>query len=444
MNSLDDIWNSILDILGRDLTPVAISTWFADCSPVEIKDNKFIIYTESDFKRTILRDRFVSGIAAALYEIFACQFEVEVLSGDELAPYADEHIKQAEDQSENAGWRKNMTSYTFDKFIVGSSNKFAHAAAIAVSENPGTAYNPLFIYGSSGLGKTHLLLSIGQAISTRIRDVKIAYVKGDDFTNSMVKSLRENTQEQFRNKYRYVDLFLVDDIQFISGKVSIQEEFFHTFNTLFEAGKQIVITSDRPPIEMTTLEDRLRTRFEGGLMADVQPPDAATRVAIINKKASQLGLVLSTEVTDFIAENITSNIRQIEGVVKRLTAYSSLEGDNISVASVKRAIKDVIRMGTYIPTPEIIIEETARYYSFTTEELKGQSRSKNLAMARQISMYLCRTLTNTSLKDVGLEFGDRNHSTVLSSVKKVEALVKTNPEVVATVRDITSNINSRN
>ena len=447
MNSLEDIWNSVLEILGRDLTSIAITTWFSDCTPVEIKDNRLIIHTSSGFKREIIQNRFAEEIKASLSEIFSCEFDLEILAGDELSAYeiSDEpEDAQGDDQSDNAGWRHEMASYTFDKFIVGSSNKFAHAAAIAVSENPGDSYNPLFIYGNSGLGKTHLLLSIGQAISSRDKNARIAYVKGDDFTNSMVKSIKENTQEEFRNKYRNVDLFLVDDIQFISGKIAIQEEFFHTFNTLFEAGHQIVITSDRPPIEMHKLEDRLRTRFEGGLMADVQPPDATTRTAIINKKAAQLGLVLSGEVTEFIAEHITSNIRQIEGVVKRLTAYASLEGDNISVASVKRAIKDVIRMGTYIPTPEIIIEETARYYSFTTDDLKGQRRSKNLAMARQISMYLCRTLTNISLKDIGQEFEDRNHSTVLSSVKKVETLVKTDPDVVATIRDITSNINSRN
>lgn len=447
MNSLDDIWKSVLDILSRDLTSIAIATWFSDCKPVEIRDNLFVVHTPSAFKREIISQRFSSTITAALSDIFACEFGLEILAEDELETYQkpEDIIMIPEDETpEESSWRVDMASYTFDRFIVGGSNKFAHAAAIAVAENPGKSYNPLFIYGNSGLGKTHLLLAIGQHIGSRNPDTKIAYVKGDDFTNNMVRSLKENTQEEFRNKYRNVDLFLVDDIQFIAGKIAIQEEFFHTFNTLYEAGHQIVITSDRPPIEMHKLEDRLRTRFEGGLMADVQPPDNATRIAIINKKSTALGMVLSKEVTEFIADNITANIRQIEGVVKRLTAYAALEGDNISIASVKRAIKDVIRVGTYIPTPDIIIEETARYYSFTGDDLRGQRRSKNLAMARQVSMYLMRSLTNLSLKDIGEQYEDRNHSTVLSSIRKVEEFLKTDPDIAATIRDITSNINSRN
>jgi chromosomal replication initiator protein len=240
-----------------------------------------------------------------------------------------------------------------------------------------------------------------------------------------------------------VDLFLVDDIQFIAGKQQTQEEFFHTFNNIYEAGNQIVITSDRPPLDMVKLDDRLRTRFEGGLMADVQPPDMETRMAIIRNKAAQLGMLLPPDVVEYIAENITANIRQIEGVVKRLTAYREILDDAITINSVKRAIKDVIRIGTYIPTPEVIIEETARYYSLTPDDLRGQRRSKNTAMARQVSMYLMRSLTNLSLKDIGEQYEDRNHSTVLSSIRKVEDLLKTDPEMNGTVRDITSNVNAR-
>jgi chromosomal replication initiator protein len=260
----------------------------------------------------------------------------------------------------------------------------------------------------------------------------------------MVQSIQAGTGEEFRQKYRNVDLFLVDDIQFIAGKQQTQEEFFHTFNSLYEAGHQIVITSDRPPMEMVRLEDRLRTRFEGGLMADVQPPDLETRMAIIRNKATQLGMVLPDEVVTFIAETITANIRQIEGVVKRLTAYREILDDTISINSVKRAIKDVIRIGSYIPTPDIIIEETARYYSLEPEDLRGQRRSKNMATARQVSMYLMRNLTNLSLKDIGAEYEDRNHATVLTSIRKIEDLLKTDPEMPGTIRDITSNINSRN
>ena len=256
----------------------------------------------------------------------------------------------------------------------------------------------------------------------------------------MIKAIRENTTEDFRTRYRKVDLLLVDDIQFISGKQSTQEEFFHTFNSIYEAGHQIVITSDRPPLEMSLLDDRLRTRFEGGLMADIQPPDLETRMAITRNKAAQLGLLLSDEAVSFIAENITTNIRQLEGVIKRLTAYKEILNDVITIDSVKRAIQDMIRTGENIPKPENIIRETAKYYSLRAEDLRGQSRSKNTTMARQISMYLMRQLTNLSLTAIGEEYEGRNHATVLSSIRKVEELVTKDAKTAGIVRDITSNI----
>ncbi len=434
MNSLNDIWDKIIEILSHQLTATAINTWFSDCTPVDIEDSRLVLHTTSDFKRDIINSRFGDTIKAALSDLFSCDFDLLILSGDEISDFA---IKKKVDSS-----LPEMAGYTFDRFIVGNSNKFAHAAAIAVAENPGKTYNPLFIYGNSGLGKTHLLLAIGQQIHERSPEKSIAYIKGDEFTNQLVKSIKDGTAEEFRQKYRNVDLFLVDDIQFIAGKQQTQNEFFHTFNNIFEAGHQIVITSDRPPLEMSILDDRLRTRFEGGLMADIQPPDLETRMAITRNKAGQLGLLLSDEAVEYIANNITANIRQIEGVIKRLTAYKEILDDVITIDSVKRAIKDVIRIGTYIPTPESIIRETARYYSLKAEDLKGQSRSKNTAMARQVSMYLMRSLTNLSLKDIGAEYEDRNHATVLSSIRKVEDLLKTDPTMAGTVRDITSNINS--
>jgi chromosomal replication initiator protein len=427
-----------MEQLTATLTPTAVNTWFADCEPYEISDNRLVLYTPTDFKRNIIRQRFSEQINSILTDLFSCEFETIVLTEDELEEY------KAEKEAERTTEMPEMEAYTFENFVVGPSNKFAHAAALAVSENPGKAYNPLFIYGNSGLGKTHLLLAIGHSLSKSRPETKIAYIKGDDFTNQMVQSIQAGTGEEFRQKYRNVDLFLVDDIQFIAGKQQTQEEFFHTFNSLYEAGHQIVITSDRPPMEMVRLEDRLRTRFEGGLMADVQPPDLETRMAIIRNKATQLGMVLPDEVVTFIAETITANIRQIEGVVKRLTAYREILDDTISINSVKRAIKDVIRIGSYIPTPDIIIEETARYYSLEPEDLRGQRRSKNMATARQVSMYLMRNLTNLSLKDIGAEYEDRNHATVLTSIRKIEDLLKTDPEMPGTIRDITSNINSRN
>ena len=434
MNSLNDIWDKVIEILSNQLTPTAINTWFSDCTPVDIEDCRLVLHTTTEFKRNIINSRFSESIKAVLSDIFACDFDLLVLAGDEVNDF------ELKKKSENS--LPEMDGYTFDNFIVGSSNKFAHAAAIAVAENPGKAYNPLFIYGNSGLGKTHLLLAIGQEIHSRSPEKSIAYIKGDEFTNQMVKSLRENKAEEFRTKYRNVSLFVVDDIQFIAGKQGTQEEFFHTFNNIYEAGNQIVITSDRPPMEMAQLDDRLRTRFEWGLMADIQPPDLETRMAITRNKAAQLGLILSDDAVEYIATNITSNIRQLEGVIKRLTAYKEILDDVITIDSVKRAIKDVIRIGTYTPTPDIIIRETARYYSLKEEDLRGQNRSKNMTMARQVSMYLMRSLTGLSLKDIGTHYEDRNHATVLSSIRKVEQLLKNDPSMAGTVRDITSNINS--
>ena len=436
MDSLEEIWNQILDIIAKDITPTAYNTWFSDCTAVDLSDCKLVLHTSSDFKRGIIMNRFGDVIRGALYDLFSCDFELDVLAGDEILEYTRSHGKKQSPYPE-------MEGYTFDRFVVGPSNKFAHAASIAVANNPGKIYNPLFIYGNSGLGKTHLLLAIGEKILRDHPDFKIAYLKGDDFTNELIHSVRTGTSEEFRQKYRNMDLLLMDDIQFIAGKRSTQEEAFHTFNSVYEAGHQIVMTADRPPIEMAQLDDRLRTRIEGGLMADVQPPDIETRTAIILNKAAALGLVLPKEVVDYIAESITSNVRQIEGVVKRLTAYKEILNDTITISSVKRAIKDVTRVGTYIPTPEVIIEETARYYSLSPNDLRGQRRSKNTAMARQVSMYLMRNLTNLSLVDIGNQYEGRNHSTVLASIRKVEDMIRSDTEIAATVRDISSNINSR-
>ena len=433
MNSLNDIWDEVLKQLSQQITPTAINTWFADCTPVTLDNCSLVIHTTSEFKRSIISSRFSEKIKEILTDIFSCDFDLTILAGDEG------YEKKEETDSPIPG----IEWYTFDRFIVGNSNKFAHAAAKAVVANPGDSqYNPLMIYGNSGLGKTHLLLAIGQAIHENDPSKTMAYIKGDDFTNQLVRSIQTQTMDKFRENFRNVDLLLVDDIQFIAGKQQTQEEFFHTFNNIYEAGHQIVITSDRPPIEMSLLDDRLRTRFEGGLMADIQPPDLETRMAITKNKAAQFGMVLSDDAVLYIAENITANVRQLEGVVKRLTAYKEILNDVITPESVKRAIADVIRTGTYIPKPEIIIRETARYFGLDEKDIRGQNRAKNTATARQISMYLMRSLTNLSLKDIGAEYEDRNHSTVLTSIRKIEDLLTADPEMASTIRDITSNINS--
>ena len=435
MNSLDDIWQRVLDRLGESLPSTALTTWFADCRPIELGDRHFILQTSTEFKRSIIRQRFESTIRKTLSDLFGCDMELVLLVGDEVADYKERHTTN--DALPEA------LAYTFDRFIVGQSNKLAHGAAVAVANNPGKAYNPLFIYGNSGLGKTHLLLAIGQAIRERDPGVKIVYVKGDDFINENVKAIRENTTEEFRQKYRHADLFLVDDVQFLAGLERTQVEFFHTYETLHQAGHQIVLTSDRPPMEHASMDDRLITRFESGLIVDIQPPDIETRMAIIRAKAQGRGLLLSDEVVAYIAEKITENIRQIEGVVNKLTALSQIDGP-VTTATVDRAIENVVRDGVYIPKPDAIIAETGRYYDIDPAEIRGQRRSKTTSMARHVAMYLIRTLTGLSLEDIGREFEGRNHSTVITSIRKIEDLIKTDPAMSATIRDITSNINFQN
>ena len=329
---------------------------------------------------------------------------------------------------------------------MGNSNKFAHAAAQAVA-NDEKIYNPLFIYGESGLGKTHLLYAIRHEIQKKHPDYNIVYVKGDDFTNELIFAIQSGRNIEFREKYRKADFFLMDDIQFIAGKESTQEEFFHTFNALYESNHQIVFTSDRPPNEILKLTDRLKTRFESGLLADIQPPDYETRMAIIRNKATQLGLILPPDVMEYIAENITLNVRQIEGSVKKIKAYREMMTDTannpLTVAAVSKIIKDMFKEKTeYIPTPDDIIEETGRYYNLSSADLKGPRRTKNVSMARQISMYLVRVITNLPLKDVGDIF-NRDHTTVMFAIEKVEGELKKSPALAQTVKDITSNINSR-
>ena len=438
MNSVNDIWQEVMNILSKELTPTAIQTWFSDCKPVEWDDNRLILCARNEFTQGILLNRFGGIIRSALNELFSCDCDLTILAGEEeMEGYLEEKSSRQDDRL------PEMAGYTFDRFIVGNSNKFAYAAAKAVANHPGgQEYNPLFIYGNSGLGKTHLLYAIGHSIYEEDHSKKIAYIKGDDFTNRLVSSLQARKMKEFREEFRNVDLLLVDDIQFIAGKESTQEEFFHTFNSIYEAGHQIVITSDRPPLEMSLLDDRLRTRFEGGVMADVQPPDLETRMVIIRNKASQLGLILSDDAVQYIANNITANIRQLEGVIKKLTAYKEILNEVITTDSVKRAIEDVIRTGTDIPTPGKIIRETARYYSLKEEEIKGLSRAKGPTEARQIAMYLMRSLTNLSLKEIGEQFENRNHATVLSSIRKIEDMIKTDQNMTARIRDISSNINS--
>ena len=429
MNSINDLWSTVLDMISSKYTSTSIATWFSDCKPVAIKESTFIIYTPTDFKRKIITNRFGTALEEVLTDLFSSPFTVQILCGDETI----ESTSSFDDVLPEMEGYTSPTLRLMVACLIPSSS--------ASSSIPGQTYNPLFIYGNSGLGKTHLLLAIGHDLLNKNPNMNVAYIKGDDFTKELIQAISRSTTNDFHEKYRNVELLLVDDIQFIAGKTATQEEFFHTFNTIYESGHQIVITSDRPPMEMTTLDDRLRTRFEGGLMADIQPPDLETRMAIIRNKASQLGLLLSDDVVLYIAENITSNIRQIEGVIKRLTAYKEILDDTITIDSIKRAISDVIRVGTFIPSPDSIINATANYFNMTAADLTGVNRTKGVTEARQISMYLIRTLTNLSLPDIGKIF-NRNHSTVLVSIRKIESQMEKNPELAAVIRDITSNINS--
>ena len=436
MNSLKDVWDSVLTRLGGELSEVTIRTWFDEVDVVTLEDSAFVLHCSNTFKKSTIEARFLPHIKAALRDLFSTDLEVKILDDEQLSAYHGVAPDRPGDLSE-------AKAFTFETYVVGPQNKLAFAAAKAVTEKPGEKYNPLFIYGDSGLGKTHLLYAIANAAQKRWPAARIVYIKGDDFTNELVASIRENRNAEFREKYRQTDILLMDDIQFIAGKIQTQEEFFHTFNTLREAGKQIVLTSDRPPKEITQLEDRLRTRFEWGLMVDVEPPDYETRLAIIRNKAAIKGINLPDTVANMIAENITANVRQIEGVLNKIQAYGELLGI-MDEKTILKALEDVVKNSNeYIPTPESIIEYIAKYFGLEPDVLRGQSRGRDIVNARQIAMYLIRRMTNLSLNDIGKAFGDRDHTTVLHSLDKVEKQMRSDPAFAETVKEITTNINAK-
>lgn len=435
MNSAEDIWSRVLEMLKTDLTSTAIDTWFSDCRAVDISDNKLVLSSSTKFKKDVIESRFLPLIKNALFEIFSGDFDVVILSENE----AERYSKPKNDSDDSI-----YDIFTFERFVVGKSNIIAHAAAKAVAEGHAKEYNPLFIYGNSGLGKTHLLHAIRLKVRERHPEYNIVYVKGDDFTNELISAIQSGKNIEFREKYRNADLFLMDDIQFIAGKIQTQEEFFHTFNTLYEFGRQIVFTSDRSPSEISRLEDRLRSRFESGLIVDIQPPDYETRMAIIRNKATQLGTVIEDNIADYIAQKITANVRQLEGAVKKLKAYQDLMDEKLDMTNVAKILEDFYKDSAEAPTPDLIIEETAKYYNLTADDLKGQSRTRNIVNARQISMYIIRKLTNFPLADIGGIFQGRDHTTVLASIRKIEDSIKDSVEFSKTVKDIISNINSKN
>ena len=437
MKSLSDLWDSILARLSGELSDMTIKTWFDEITVVTMEDSALVLHCSNPFKKNTVEARFLPHIKAALKDIFSTDLEVKILSHEQLAAYHG----VAPDRPGNLF---DSDAFTFETYVVGPQNKLAYAAAKAVAEKPAEGFNPLFIYGESGLGKTHLLYAIAHLMRSRRPESRIVYIKGDDFTNELVSSIRENRNAEFREKYRQADILLVDDIQFIAGKIQTQEEFFHTFNTLYESGKQIVLTSDRPPREMTQLSDRLMSRFESGLMVDVAPPDFETRLAIIHNKAALLGVKLPDEVMDYIAENVTTNVRQLEGTLNKILAYRDLLGDQVDEESVGRAVRDMLkRSNEYVPSPKVIISYICSYYNIDEETLRGQSRSRDVVAARQLAMYLIRRMHATSLDGIGKEFGNRDHSTILHSLDKVEKQMQTDPKFAERVKEITTNISSK-
>ena len=437
MKSLSDLWDSILARLSGELSDMTIKTWFDEITVVTMEDSALVLHCSNPFKKNTVEARFLPHIKAALKDIFSTDLEVKILSDEQLAAYHG----VAPDRPGNLF---DSDAFTFETYVVGPQNKLAYAAAKAVAEKPAEGFNPLFIYGESGLGKTHLLYAIAHLMRSRRPESRIVYIKGDDFTNELVSSIRENRNAEFREKYRQADILLVDDIQFIAGKIQTQEEFFHTFNTLYESGKQIVLTSDRPPREMTQLSDRLMSRFESGLMVDVAPPDFETRLAIIHNKAALLGVKLPNEVMDYIAENVTTNVRQLEGTRNKILAYRDLLGDQVDEESVGRAVRDMLkRSNEYVTSPKVIISYICSYYNIDEETLRGQSRSRDVVAARQLAMYLIRRMHATSLDGIGKEFGNRDHSTILHSLDKVEKQMQTDPKFAERVKEITTNISSK-
>ena len=425
----------ILDRLREDLSETTIKTWFDETTVIALEGNELILHCPNAFKRSNIQDRFLPNIEAGLRDIFSSDIAVRLLDDDGL------HQRQNKEEARPASIM-DSGEFTFDTFVVGPSNQLACSAARAVADAPGRRYNPLFIYGSSGLGKTHLLYAIAHEIRRQSPSARILYIKGDEFINDFIETVRSGrSMNDFRIKYREADLMLVDDIQFVAGKVETQNEFFHTFNTLYESKKQIVLTSDRPPQEMALLDDRLRTRFEWGLMADVQQPVLETRVAIVKNKAANLGLILDDSVANYIAGKITSNVRQLEGTVHKIKAFHDLDIP-IDQPAVDRAIQDMIRSNEFTITPDNIIKEVCRYFRLEEDQIRGPSRSRDILNARQIAMYLIRRMTNLSLDETGKLFGGRDHSTTLNGVTKVENRMKTDNTFAETVKAIITNVNS--
>ncbi|OPJ55457.1 chromosomal replication initiator protein DnaA [Alkalithermobacter paradoxus] len=427
------LWEHALKLIKTELTPASFNAFFKPIEPVKKTDNTIILSVPNDFARGILEARYMNLIENSINQISSCKYKVKFILYSE-----DIKVESVESSKSEAPKYSNLNpKYVFDTFVIGNSNRFAHAACVAVAEAPARAYNPLFIYGGVGLGKTHLMHAIGHHILKFNKNANVVYVSSEKFTNELINSIKDDRNEEFRNKYRNVDVLLVDDIQFIAGKERTQEEFFHTFNALHEANKQIIISSDRTPKEIPTLEDRLRSRFEMGLITDIQPPDFETRIAILRKKAQDENLDIPNEVTVHIAKNIKSNIRELEGALTRVVAYSSLTNRAITFDLAIEALKDIMSLSRPREiTVKFIKEKVSEHLNIKMEDFDSKKRTRAIAFPRQIAMYLCRELTDLSLPKIGEEFGGRDHTTVIHAHEKISQDMETSTELKEKIEKI--------
>jgi chromosomal replication initiator protein len=439
----ESLWNEVAGRLKGALNETTYRTWFDDAEAAQLSDDTFVLGVPNDFTREWIEGHFLGLIGAAVRDVTGQERRVTLTVSRRLPaepPTAYEHpIAPRSGGSIDGGMNPK---YTFDLFVIGSSNRFAHAAALAVAEAPAQAYNPLFIYGGTGLGKTHLMQAIAQYVGEHSSELSVRYVTSETFMNDFINSLRDKRIEGFKQRYRTYDLLLVDDVQFFEHKERIQEEFFHTFNSLYEAGSQIVMSSDRPPRDIATLEERLRSRFEWGLITDIQPPDLETRIAILRKKVKTDGIhVPDPQVLSFIASRISTNIRELEGALTRVVAFSSLTGRALSVELAEDVLKDVFPQGELAEVSIRRIQElVSDRFQLTMDELCGDKRSQNIVYPRQVAMYLSRELTDSSLPKIGKEFGGRDHTTVIHATSKIARLIREDRSVYNLVQELTARV----
>ena len=445
--SAANLWREISERLKEALSDGTYSKWFGDVRGLELDDDTLVLVVPSEFTRDWIESNFLGLIGAAVRDILGGERVLELQVRESADSAAEDHagsggvvsvVQRAPGRPESGGF--NM-KYTFDSFVIGSSNRFAHAAALAVAEAPAQAYNPLFIYGSTGLGKTHLLQAIAQYVAEHSSSLSVRYVTSEAFVNDFINSLRDKRIEGFKNRYRAYDVLLIDDVQFFEGKERFQEEFFHTFNSLYEAGSQIVLSSDRPPRDIATLEERLRSRFEWGLITDIQPPDLETRLAILRMKAQRTEVDVPEPILEFIATNVKTNIRELEGALTRVVAFSSLTGRPMTVELAQDVLRDVFPQGEAAEVSIKRIQDlVAERFSLSLEELCGEKRSQNIVYPRQVAMYLSRELTDSSLPKIGKEFGGRDHTTVIHATSKISRLIREDRSVYNLVQELTARV----